>query len=162
MFMHSFEKKLLCGKRGGDPFLNATRPDFKTGKCPDATAPCSNFTTLDNTICYKINQQRDKVCPITGFEFTSAQSSFKNAVSFPFKSGATFSFSRDVDALPTTKIVVDQQPCADPKQQVNTVAFPTEYLQDNSCFEEPNIGRVISPSFKTAGSAWSTNEWTVE
>jgi hypothetical protein len=85
MFMHSFENKILCGKRGGSPFLNANRPDFETGKCPNATAPCSNFTSTENTICYDVSKDRNSECPITGFEFTSGKSQLKNAISKPFK-----------------------------------------------------------------------------
>ena len=50
--MHSFNGNLYCGRRGGDPFLNATRPDFQTKHCPSGTLPCSNSTSLENTFCY--------------------------------------------------------------------------------------------------------------
>lgn len=74
----------------------------------------------------------------------------------------TFSFSRDVDALPAVKIIVDGMPCTDPKQQVNAITFPTELQQGKMCFEEPNTGLTVSPTYKTVGSSWSTNEWAVE
>lgn len=74
----------------------------------------------------------------------------------------TFSFSKDIDALPATKIIVDQTPCTDPKQQVNAVTFATELQQGKVCFEEPNTGLANSPTYKTVGTAWSTNEWAVE
>ena len=83
-------------------------------------------------------------------------------MSYSFKAGVTFSFSKDVDALPATKIIVDSSPCADPKQQVNAVTFATEFQQASQCFEEPNTKLAKSPTYKMAGNAWSTNEWAVE
>lgn len=50
--MRSFEGKLICGKRGGLPFLNVTRPDPESEICPNGTSPCSNHTSIENTICY--------------------------------------------------------------------------------------------------------------
>ena len=50
--MHSFGNKMICGRRGGTPFINATRPDPVSKLCPIGTSPCSNFTSADNTICY--------------------------------------------------------------------------------------------------------------
>jgi hypothetical protein len=50
--MHVFDNRLICGKKGGASFLNATRPDLKSLLCPPETLPCSNFTSIENTICY--------------------------------------------------------------------------------------------------------------
>jgi hypothetical protein len=70
--MHSFNSMMICGKRAGQPFVNATRPDSETRLCPNNTLACSNFTAPDNTVCYPSDQKRDEVCPITGFEFSSS------------------------------------------------------------------------------------------
>ena len=50
--MNTFDSKIICGKRGGASFLNAIRPDFENKLCPKGTLPCSNSTSLENTICY--------------------------------------------------------------------------------------------------------------
>lgn len=39
--MHKFDGKMFCGKRGGEPFLTATRPDYTTGACPSGFRKCS-------------------------------------------------------------------------------------------------------------------------
>ena len=41
---------IICGKRGGKPFIEAVRPNSE-GICPDFTLPCSTYTSLENTIC---------------------------------------------------------------------------------------------------------------
>ena len=126
--MHTFDDNIICGKRGGNSFVNATRPDYNTKKCPTGTAPCSNFTSLENTICYDTSMSRNSSCPITGFEFTSVKkSNMTNAVTMDFVSNKSwFSFSRDVDALPATKLKVEAESCMDADVQINAVAFPTE------------------------------------
>ena len=57
--MKSFEGKILCGKRGGEPFLNVTRLDPETRLCPKGTSLCSNKTSMENTICYNNLLSRD-------------------------------------------------------------------------------------------------------
>lgn len=42
------------------------------------------------------------------------------------------------------------------------MTFGTELQQSSTCFEEPNTGLAKSPTYKQVGTAWSTNEWTVE
>ena len=121
--MHNFDNLAICGKRGGFPFLVAKRPDFTTGKCPDGYFPCSDFTSLENTICYNYaSEKRTEVCPITSFslnkEATGAAATTgaaANPIWTSTKFGDyTFKFSRDVDSMPATIIKVDEQPCADP------------------------------------------------
>jgi hypothetical protein len=50
--MHVFDNRIICGKKGGPSFLNATRPDFNSKLCPENTLPCSNLTSPENTLCY--------------------------------------------------------------------------------------------------------------
>ena len=95
--MHFFDNMMICGQRGGTGFINATRVDAD-GNCPSGFAPCSTLTSLENTICYDNTLQRDKVCPITGFEFSIGESTLPNPVSMKFSETVTFSYSRDVDA----------------------------------------------------------------
>ena len=53
----------LCKKRVYK-FLNAIRPNPKEKKCPEGTMPCSENTSLDETICVG-EEQRKSQCPIT-------------------------------------------------------------------------------------------------
>jgi len=103
---------MLCGKRGGLPFLNATRPDYRTGKCPDSTLPCSNSTSLENTICYDATLSRNSQCPITQFDFSFNSTTLPNPNTQNF-GNTKFSFSKDFDSLAASKIKVEAQVCAD-------------------------------------------------
>jgi len=58
----------ICGFRNGDVFTNATRPNYFTQECPEGTLPCSLKTSVENTICYPIDQLESK-CPITDIQF---------------------------------------------------------------------------------------------
>ena len=50
--MKKINGKIICGKRDGLPFTDVLRPDFRTGICPNETTPCSNRTSINNTVCY--------------------------------------------------------------------------------------------------------------
>jgi hypothetical protein len=67
--MHTFNGKMICGKRGGQPFVTVTRPNPVTLLCPVGYLPCSPKTSPDNTICYDSTIGPADVCPITKFEF---------------------------------------------------------------------------------------------
>ena len=51
--MHFFENMIVCGKRGGTGFINATRVDVD-GNCPNSFEPCSTFTSLENTFVMRV------------------------------------------------------------------------------------------------------------
>lgn len=59
----------LCGRRGSINFLNAIRPDFITKKCPQDLVPCSDMTSLDDTICVE-ESKKEAECPIINFKMT--------------------------------------------------------------------------------------------
>ena len=56
----------ICGKTGGQNFLNWIRPDM-SNTCPDGTQPCSPHTTAENTICQSDLSQ----CPIIDIKVVS-------------------------------------------------------------------------------------------
>ena len=114
--MHSFEGKLICGKRGGLPFIEAVRPDIETGECPEEFAPCSLLTSVEHTICYDTNMPMEDQCPITAFEFFNKNDvlAIPNPVVLDFVRDIEFAFSRDEDALPASTIEVERTACADP------------------------------------------------
>jgi len=64
-----FEGNTICAKRGGSNFLHTTRPDFDTGNCPGVLIPCSENTSLDDTIC--MHPDDVDSCPITNVEFSN-------------------------------------------------------------------------------------------
>lgn len=59
--------KVVCGKRGGKPFVDVIRPDQKTGKCPGELRPCSLNSPTQNTICVKSEDKPSK-CPIVDLQ----------------------------------------------------------------------------------------------
>ena len=63
-----FKNKYFCGIRGGDPFVFVKRPLLSTGLCPNGTLPCSNSTSLENTVCYPQDEHEEK-CPILQMKF---------------------------------------------------------------------------------------------
>jgi hypothetical protein len=56
--------KTICGKRGGIPFESVVRPELETGHCPNGTTPCSEMTSIENTVCYPL-EDHEAFCPIT-------------------------------------------------------------------------------------------------
>ena len=66
----------ICGKRGGESYYNATKPD-KTGACPPYYRPCSRETSGINTICYE-KSETDTNCPITDIQFVPSDSYDEN------------------------------------------------------------------------------------
>ena len=65
--MSQFDGVRICGKRGGQSFLNTVRPN-SNGVCPGKTIPCSRFTSPENTICVEPSVAENGIlsdCPIT-------------------------------------------------------------------------------------------------
>ena len=67
--MDNFFGFTICGLPGGDPYVNATRVDPVTLKCPAGKVPCSNNTSVENTICYPASNLTAN-CPITDIYLT--------------------------------------------------------------------------------------------
>ena len=62
-----FNGKIICGKRGGKPFVSVIRPDPETGSCPENTTPCFQSTNIQNMVCYPPDEHDS--CPITEIVF---------------------------------------------------------------------------------------------
>ena len=56
--------KIICGKRAGSAFVDTIRPSLVDSQCPSGTTPCSETTSIQNTICYPEDQHLEN-CPIT-------------------------------------------------------------------------------------------------
>jgi hypothetical protein len=61
--METIWSKKICGKRGGQKFMDQVRPNSTTGVCPQGFSACSPNSIPENTLCYKPDD-KDK-CPIT-------------------------------------------------------------------------------------------------
>jgi hypothetical protein len=125
--MHTFNGKMICGKRGGEPFMTATRPNPLTNVCPVGYSPCSTKTSPDNTICYETSMG-DYDCPITKFEFINelGDCSDPQADWLEFDQGVSICFSKNANALPSSEIEVENLPCADPWYQIELDTDPIE------------------------------------
>ena len=65
--MTQLEGVSVCGKRGGQRFLDTVRPNID-GECPGKTLPCSRITSPENTICIEPGDSESDIlsrCPIT-------------------------------------------------------------------------------------------------
>ena len=60
--MTTISDRKACVKRGGPNFLDTTRVDPKTGRCPIGLVTCSPFTSQTDTVCMKESELGD--CPI--------------------------------------------------------------------------------------------------
>jgi hypothetical protein len=65
-------EQYFCGRRGGLPFKDVTRPSNATKKCPEGTSPCSDVSSPENTICYA-KAELEANCPITSLNFVKMQ-----------------------------------------------------------------------------------------
>lgn len=69
--VNSFKGSMLCGVRGGEPFVSAIRPSPLNHTCPEGTVPCSKNTKPEKTICYPPDQVETK-CPLIEIRFSYA------------------------------------------------------------------------------------------
>ena len=116
--MTKFKGKVICGKRAGSDFENVVRPNSATGICPEDTSPCSNSTSLWNTVCYP-QQQHEAFCPITEILVTDQATgdSLKNDPSYTVVNFYTsdakrmyLAYSKTVsDNLPITTTVLSEK-----------------------------------------------------
>jgi len=118
----------FCGLRGGLPFMNVTRVDPKTMLCPNGTEPCSNYTSVENTICYPPDQHNSS-CPLTDILISSNATE----VSEMMASGLWLKkpnlidrkwytlYSYKVDKMPVTWTTLTDNPCS----HANEVSIPS-------------------------------------
>lgn len=118
--MHAFDGRIICGKQGGLAFVEAVRPSIETKACPDGFEPCSELTSIENTICFDSTLPKEDQCPITAFQFIKKDetSTLPNATELEFVGNVLLAFSKDADALPASKIKLERSACADPSYQV--------------------------------------------
>ena len=125
----------LCGKEGGDRFVDVVRVDGETGVCPEGTEPCSNSTSPSNTVCYPPTSLNSS-CPITSIQFIQSPAvppaNYTNVGIYAGTS--TLVYSRDYDSTPVTTFRVDYRPCVNPEEYENPPTsqfYPLEYALDS-------------------------------
>jgi len=92
----------MCGKTGGKPFLNVTRPDPTSLNCPEGTVACSTNTTADNTICYPPKDL--DLCPITDlYMYAPATHTPTNMTTSAYALGWNLAVGKNGDRLPLTE-----------------------------------------------------------
>ena len=70
--LSSIDGRKICGQRGGKSFLEATRPTYDDGMCPEGFELCypleeASNSTAQNSLCVESGKQAE--CPITGIAF---------------------------------------------------------------------------------------------
>jgi hypothetical protein len=112
--LHQFNTfgSYLCGQRGGNPFINTTRPDPDSGNCPEGTVACSGNTTPSNTVCYPPDQLAN--CPINEIYFYN-QIPTANVTYGTYGTGV-LGWSKNGMSLPYTTTKLQWQPCMIPAE----------------------------------------------
>jgi hypothetical protein len=70
--LSSIDGRKICGKRRGKSFLEAIRPTYDDGMCPEGFELCyplegTSNVTVQNSLCVESGKQAE--CPITGIAF---------------------------------------------------------------------------------------------
>ena len=150
-----FSSVRVCGKFGGQPFLNVTRPDT-SGKCPDSTSPCLTTTSAEETVCYPA-EDHDAKCPITDIRLveSSAESTYTalGYTAMAYNTTASLVYSKTVAQMPPTTRKVEYKPCKRPSEQSaspNQKYYAGE-LAKSGCNLEQVTGYVNDPRFEATG-----------
>jgi hypothetical protein len=113
--------------------------DLATGFCPYGTAPCSDGTTGQNTICVE-HSELETECPITRYHFISMEeyllypNEIEDQVTKVLTNhniGGVFylAFNKDDDLLPVGSIRIEYLPCMNPAH-ISTSLPPDRNLID--------------------------------
>lgn len=111
----SSSQVMVCGKTGGTPFQNVTRPNVD-GVCPNSYEACSTVTSAENTVCYPSNVISTS-CPITDIQIvdnlnlSDLDASYSSVA---FNDTASIAYSKKTDNLPLTSFSIQVQPCINP------------------------------------------------
>lgn len=145
---------MICGRKNGQTFKTATRPDYTSGDCPAGMTKCGSATmAIDNVMCAKSADE----CPITfvGF-FATAQLNNNNFPPAdydrqPFNAQITLLTSKTYNALPVTTFVYENQPCMINKVSPSSAHYLLEKNQALACPREPITGLYYDPRFYQTG-----------
>jgi hypothetical protein len=85
--------RMICGRYGGYPYLNATLVD-EEGNCPSDMVSCSNRNT--DSYCYTKSQAK-KYCPIIGLSYKPSSSGPIDGDSYFFNSNLTYVENSDME-----------------------------------------------------------------
>jgi len=162
----------FCGDKGGKPFSAVTRVDPTTRECPSETAPCSNSTSPENTVCYPLDQF-ERSCPVTQILFVkedqiatyqSDTATYRiQEVEFGTEKEYFVTSKNSTDNLPiTTTSVEGGNPCIHPGDISNQ---PFYYPLENdrlksSCQYDDVLETSIDTRYNETGG-WTT-EWALQ
>lgn len=155
IWQSQFNQLRVCGKVGGQPFVNVTRPSLD-GACPSDYQPCQQNSVASETLCYPQNEIATS-CPITDFKIVeqTAVDSFTSQgyESVTYNSSASIVYSKQVPQLPPTTVKVETEPCMDAFQQSGSTGeqWYLPEMQRNGCTTETNTGLTFDPRFSLSG-----------
>ena len=108
--MTSINGLIICGRKGGENYLQAARVDPETRSCPGVLRPCSTKTSPENTIC--THPTLKETCPITfiaiiekdnlGLIFPLDELKGSDYEISDFSDTHAVVYSKDTDSLPIT------------------------------------------------------------
>lgn len=110
MYLSALDGEVVCGKLGGKPFQNATRPDVNN-YCPSGTTACSTATSAENTLCVPPTAKANS-CPITDILFIGAASETTyvaqgyTILTIESDPNTLLAYNKDTNSLPPTSIKV--------------------------------------------------------
>lgn len=146
----------ICGRRGGLPFANVTRPDA-SNNCPSGTVPCSTVTTAENTVCYPSSEVPQN-CPVTELKAVKSTESASDTYLDYGKAAIAGTnyvlvFGKNADSLPLTTFDVEYKPCAKPSETSvapGTTFYPLEIVPPQ-CSEDVSSGFTFDKRFTPLG-----------
>lgn len=127
--MTKFYAYNICGKRQGDNFVHAERPN-EAGQCPSGYNKCINGTTTNNVICTTEN------CPITDFKVVGARDPMPSGyTSLELSDGNKIAFTNSSDNLPVVRFrLTEEKVCADKTQYAKSNGRPLYKLIRTSSY----------------------------
>lgn len=108
---------IFCGKLGGTPFQNVTRPNIG-GECPTGTSPCIPYTKVDEMLCYP-DADHATSCAITEITFIlpeeKTDEKYSNYTMVDIDDTHVLIYSKSITGLPLTSLQVQAEPpCLNP------------------------------------------------
>ena len=161
--MKVIDGNIICGKAKGKSFLQSTRPDPATKRCPSKTKPCSQYTSPDNTLCIAETADPEKECPITQVVFVKN----KDVAAFKarpenknfdwddedFDDEYHILWTKDYDSLPFTNSAISKAPCMNPTESSIYQGFSPFAAEKGikSCTKSVTNGLTTDPRYTNTG-----------
>jgi hypothetical protein len=161
-----------CAKTGGENYASVTRLQSTDSMCPTGYESCSEFTSLQNSICV-LEGYNATLCPITdvkvvtydtlsGYNFDSSNTSsplyFQSDISVDY----TLIYSWQANSLAITNMIASFNiPCLEPDTVTNDWFYGLEVQQNYDCPTVYNNNKTEDTRY-TKTDAWSTDVYNVQ